>query len=195
MSRRRLVKVAVALLIVLCLATALWFEYIAPELRRLKIENDAGSNIYNNGGLVMKDGSVLVSETKDFRRRDFGDRQLKAMAPSLSLVGGFHSLLIDRTAVTDAGISQLAAVTELEGLDVSGTQVTVNGLLTLQRLPKLSAIVVSPGQLSDSDMKRLYSAFRKPRVWFGVYVDSQRQMDPWTTSPETSPRSTTSHGD
>jgi hypothetical protein len=185
-TRRRLKLVplifAAVLMILVSLAIVAWFKYILPELHRYDRENEAASNVYNNGGALMKDGQVLIT-LEDSARKKFGDRQLTAMTPSLSQISRFYSLDLHGTSITDAGIAQLAAVDQLQALNVSDTPVTLNGLLSLQRLPKLTAITVSPGQLTDSEMKKLYSVFHKPRMDFGVYLGAQRQLDPSTTSP------------
>jgi len=182
--------IAFALLALLFLGIAAWFKYIKPGLHQFDLENEARANIYNNGAAVMKDGGVLIIEQTGFGRKDFDDRRLAAIAPSLSRVSDFRSLDLHGTSVTDAAVAQLATVNELRALDVSDTPVTMNGLLALQRLPKLSAITVSPGRLSNSDMKKLYSVFRKLNADFGAYLGSQRQLDPSTTSPQPSPPST-----
>jgi len=185
-TRRRLKLVplifAAVLMMLASLATVAWFKYVLPELHRYDRENEAASNVYNNGGALMKDGQVLLT-LENSARKKFGDPQLTAMTPSLSQIRRFTSLDLHGTSVTDAGIAQLTAVDQLEGLNVSDTPVTLNGLLALQRLPKLTSITVSPGQLTDSEMKKLYSVFHKPRTDFGVYLGAQRQLDPSTTSP------------
>jgi hypothetical protein len=183
---RRLFKVAVALLIVLFLASVAWFKYIVPEIRRYQLWEDAGWSIVNNGGMIMKDGTVLMSGQKDF-----GDRQLSAILPSLPLVS-FSSLDLHGTSVTDGGIARLATLNELQWLDVSDTPVTVTGLLALQHLPKLNGFTVSPGQLSQDDVQTVYSAFQR-KVLLRIDFRSPPQTNPSETSPGTLPGSTIDH--
>ena len=160
MSRRRLAMVAVSVLIVLGLATAAWFKYIAPEIRRSKLVSDARWNIANNGGAISKGPTVVTVWTGGGGGgpKAFGDQQLSAIIPSLSLVQDFGTLDLHETSVTDAGVAQLATLNELQTLDVSDTPVTIAGLLALQRLPKLWSITISPGQLSETDMAKLNAA-------------------------------------
>ena len=168
MGRRRLVKVVVALLIVVCLAVFGWFKYIVPEIRRDRLVSDARWNIANNGGAISKGPTVVTVWTGfgDGGPKGFGDQQLSAIIPSLPLVKDFGSLDLHGTSVTDAGVAQLANLKELQTLDVSDTPVTIAGLLALQRLPKLFVITVSPGQLSESDMARLNAALPKVKKDF-----------------------------
>jgi hypothetical protein len=190
-SRRRLVKVIVALLIVLCLATLVWFQCVMPAIRSYQLWSDAGWNIANNGGAVMKDGTVLIIPRKDFEQKDFGDRQLSAIIPSLPLVR-VDSLGLHGTSVTDGGIARLATSNEIQWLDVSDTPVTVTGLLALQHLPKLNGFTVSPGQLSQDDVQTLCSAFQR-KVRLRMDSRSPPQTNLSETSPGMLPGSTIDH--
>jgi hypothetical protein len=68
-------------------------------------------------------------------------------------------LELQNTAVTDAGIKQLATaeMPNLRSINLSGTSLTGDGLLALATLPDLTDVVVNEGQFTTADV----DAFRK----------------------------------
>lgn len=68
--------------------------------------------------------------------------------------------------VNDAGMEHLAALAELESLDLSGSPVTAAGLLKLRGLKKLRELIVADVPLTDDDKAQLQKAFPQATVSF-----------------------------
>jgi len=68
--------------------------------------------------------------------------------------------------VNDAGMEHLAALAELESLDLSGSPVTAAGLLKLRGLKKLRELVVADVPLTDDDKAQLQKALPQATLSF-----------------------------
>jgi hypothetical protein len=128
---------------------------------------EAGATIEKHGAAISKPIpkiTVFMPRTSNDREKQFGDEQLRAIVPAMKELDKFNPLNVSGSSVTDAGIRHLKTLTELERLDVYETAVTVNGLMELQHLPKLSFIAISRGQYSDEAVAALKRAFPKATI-------------------------------
>ncbi|MFT4557662.1 MAG: hypothetical protein ACI92S_003034 [Planctomycetaceae bacterium] len=107
---------------------------VAPE------PDDAGSvsALEEAGAKLKKDGDGLVIEV-DFRGTTVGDAALENLA-GLRRV---RSVLLNETAVTDAGMATVGKVTTLQNVDLRGCTISNAGLEPLTALPELKALRLS----------------------------------------------------
>lgn len=130
------------------------------------------NSIYFPGNPAVKtigdNGATCSDDPNDVRvfvvgmgggEKQFGDAQLRAILPALSRIDHFHSLDLHGSSVTDAALGQLKSLSMLDAIDVSDTPVTLNGLLALKGMPRLSYITLGPGQLTASEMRMLNAGF------------------------------------
>jgi hypothetical protein len=128
---------------------------------------EAGATIEQHGAAISKpipNVTVFVPRTSTDREKQFGDEQLRAIVPAMKELDKFSALNVSGSSVTDAGIGHLTTLTELERLDVYETAVTVDGLMQLQHLPKLTFIAISRGKYSDKALAKLKGAFPKATI-------------------------------
>ncbi|MDB5325760.1 MAG: hypothetical protein JWM57_1329 [Phycisphaerales bacterium] len=148
------------LLAVIVIAVAVAFHVCVRETNAVRV-------IEQNGAAISKpipNVTVFVPQTNTGREKQFGDEQLRYIAPAIKCLSKFNELNLSGSSVTDAGIRHLKAVEELEQLDVCETAVTVDGLLQLQQLPKLRVIAISRAQYSDEALAKLKRAFPKATI-------------------------------
>ncbi|MFT5325341.1 MAG: hypothetical protein ACI8P0_003209 [Planctomycetaceae bacterium] len=107
---------------------------VAPE------PDDAGSvsALEEAGAKLKKDGDGLVIEV-DFRGTTVGDAALENLA-GLRRV---RSVLLNETAVTDAGMATVGKVTTLQNVDLRGCTISNAGLEPLTALSELKALRLS----------------------------------------------------
>ena len=107
---------------------------VAPE------PDDAGSvsALEEAGAKLKKDGDGLVIEV-DFRGTTVGDAALENLA-GLRRV---RSVLLNETAVTDAGMATVGKVTTLQNVDLRGCTISNAGLEPLTVLSELKALRLS----------------------------------------------------
>jgi hypothetical protein len=112
---------------------------------------------------VNNDGLVHFRSMKRLRRLALRDVRLadteRARAPQ-------KGWAVQDMEITDGGMEHLAALAELESLDLSGTPVTVAGLLKLRGLKKLRQLVVADIPLSDDQKAQLQEAFPQATISF-----------------------------
>jgi hypothetical protein len=121
-----------ALLISGCKPTAA--PKVAPE------PDDAGSvsALEEAGAKLKKDGDGLVIEV-DFRDSTIGD----AVLENLAGLRRVRKVLLNETAVTDAGMAAVGKVTTLQDVDLRGCTISNAGLEPLTALSELKALRLS----------------------------------------------------
>jgi hypothetical protein len=133
---------------------------VAVGVHGCAAEANAVRVIEQNGAAVSKPiptVTVFVPQSGG-GEKSFGDQQLAAIVPVLKDVDKFTGLQLDGSSISDASMSRLTSLTQLESLDVSRTAVTAKGLLELRSLPKLKVIRTGATQLSADDRKTLAAA-------------------------------------
>ena len=82
-------------------------------------------------------------------------------------------LHLNRTAVSDRGLPQLAGLQRLEYLNLYGTRVSDAGLESLAALKRLRTLYVWQTRVSDSGLERLRSALPRLRVDGGLALSKR----------------------
>lgn len=102
--------------------------------------DDAGSvsALEEAGAKLKKDGDGLVIEV-DLKGTTVGDAELESLA-GLRRV---RSVLLNETAVTDAGMATVGKVATLQNVDIRGCTISNAGLEPLAELPALKALRLS----------------------------------------------------
>ena len=93
--------------------------------------------------------------------RSVTDAGLKELA-SLTQLRALH---LGGTQVTDAGLKELASLTQLRMLDLGGTQVTDAGLKELASLTQLQALRLNSTKVTDAGVQELRKALPKARIY------------------------------
>lgn len=87
--------------------------------------------------------------------------------PELGRLPGL-SINLSGTRVTDAGLKQLATMTEITGLVLTDTQITDSGLVELGGLPKLMFLDLSGTRVGDQGIASLRECKDLPILWLGT---------------------------
>lgn len=111
---------------------------------------------------LTTDGPWLTANAR-LKGAQFGDAQLAALAP---LAPVLHRLDLGETAVTDAGLAALGAMTELRRLHLDRTPVTDAGLAHLSALGRLESLNLHGTAVSDAGL----AALRPLRRLRSLYV-------------------------
>src|SRR5262249_28049990 len=117
-------------------------------------ESSAVKAVEEAGGVVQRDPSGVVIAVKLANSRTIGsspDALLKEMAP----LTGLTSLDLTGVVVTDAGMKEVAKFTRLKTLKISGTWVRVPGLKNLAALTELTTLELGGSLVVDPGMKEL----------------------------------------
>ena len=150
----------VAIRLVLLLLLGALFTGALVVVRQWRAHDNAVRVIAEHGAAVSKPlptVTVLVLETGGSEKW-FGDQQLLAIIPVLGDVHKFAGLSLPGTSVSDESITQLKAISELQRLDISDTNVTADGLVRLQGMPNLRTIIFEQAQFRPHDLDRLRAA-------------------------------------
>lgn len=153
MFMRPFLVTIVALLVILSVGMFVGIRLLFAESRAIAVIEQHGAGVSKPIPTVTVSASSPLGEESFF-----GDPQLTAIIPVLEDLDKFTGLKLDGTSITDASMSRLKSVPQLETLDVSRTRVTVKGLLELRSLPKLKVIRTGAMQLTSDDRKALAAA-------------------------------------
>ncbi len=172
-------------LLVLAVAVALPFAWLATEMKAAKKQREAIQVIENEGGSVVYDypggfrgaggvppqpawlrkllgDDVVVSVTSaglgPFRTTDFEIEQLKPLTE-------LQSLDAFETRVTDAGLPYLERLTKLQELNLGGTKVTDAGLQHLKGLTKLNFLNLWHTNVTDYGVEKLQQALPNCEIY------------------------------
>jgi len=89
------------------------------------------------------------------REKNFSDEELISIAPLLDKITKFDTLSLQDTSVGDRGMRALSHVQKLKTVNLIGTKVTLEGLLSLKNSPKLTLIIIDRWRLSITDVEKL----------------------------------------
>lgn len=113
----------------------------------------------------------LASIAPALRWLDLGETAVTdAGLRSLAAMTNLHRLHLDRTAVTDAGLANLAPLARLELLNLHATKVTDAGLTALQTLPRLRSLYLWQTKVTPEAAAK-----------FGEHQTDQRKIARWKT--------------
>ncbi len=104
-------------------------------------------------GRYMTPVGAVIFDDQD---RPLTDEDFAAVFPAVQQMDPMALLLRGRHTISDASVPRLNQLCAVEHLDVSGTEISVDGLNGL-RLRHLKALVVAPDRVSDeqaADLRR-----------------------------------------
>jgi len=185
---RRRFQFGIRTLLVLTVAVALPFSWLAVERKKASEQRDELVQIRNSGGDVYYDfrfdemDRLLPNPTQpepswlrellgdDFFARVYYVEFSKPsthvtddIVPHVARLAGLRQLLFTNSSVTDTGLIQLCRLTELEDLLFRGEAITDKGLQHLASMKKLKNLCLSDTQVGDSGM---VSVARLPSLRF-----------------------------
>ncbi len=79
-------------------------------------------------------------------------------------------LNLERTTITDTGLSNLNALSNLQYLNLNQTKVTTNGIKLLMDLKKLQALFIYGTGVKAEELPDLQTMFPNTKIEIGNYV-------------------------
>lgn len=120
---------------------------LAPSSNRWPIA-DAGEEVLAQGFLgndfFRRANFVFLEDRK------IGDSALGYLGEFANFRGGVS---LDHSAITDAGLARVAALDDLELLDISDTRITDSGLARLVGLGRLDCLVLDDTKITDTGLQ------------------------------------------
>ena len=92
------------------------------------------------------------------------DNDFKKIIEALRAFRNLQYLDMKETDITDRSIPLIATLESLERVQLTGTNVTRDGVLKLQQLPKLCLVTVSRNRFTEDDVHFMNA--RMPRIQF-----------------------------
>lgn len=99
------------------------------------------------------------------------DDDFKKIIEALRAFRNLEILDMKETNITDRSIPLIATLESLERVELTGTKVTREGVLKLQRLPRLWLVTLSQDRFTENDVD--FMKARMPRVHF------RREQEPF----------------
>jgi len=155
-TKKRMRMLGLMALLVFVSLAYIWKTWLDPRVR-------AVAHIENLGGRVFVDAEKqkdqVVSVVFTFRPLTDGDLHgLKDDLHHLNDANRFQRLFLDNTKITDAGLEDLSALTQLEVLSLKGSAITDAGLQKLKGLTALRRLIVIGAPVTDGGVKELQQA-------------------------------------
>ena len=143
-------------LFLLTLVVSLVMGWVAPRMKRTRQEDEAVEEIKKLHGQVQYDYEVRQSGNPPLDEEPPGPAWLR------NLLGeNFFATVVkvhfdyDAASVTDRDLEPLKGLTQLQWVDLRGTQVTDAGLEYLKGLKQLQALDLFGTHVTDSGLQRL----------------------------------------
>jgi hypothetical protein len=99
------------------------------------------------------------------------------LASKLSQLNQLIKLNVERTAITDTGLSQLNALTQLQYLNLNQTSISAIGIKQLTGLKNLRSLFVFGTNVTADDVPTLQSIFPNAKIEIGNYVVPTLETD------------------
>src|SRR4029077_2168919 len=138
------------------------------------VANEAPPNWTGDGAKLERAvAQVKTMESNAIDVRDFpkiGDKELTLLRD----VPELQSLNLDKTAVTDEGMREVAALGKLRVLSLTGTQVTAKGIATLKNLTCLEELRHDKLRFDDAGAAHLkaFPNLRRLSLWKTLVGDA-----------------------
>lgn len=129
----------------------------APNLRVLRIQRNC------DDAILEQITNLKHLEVLKFRDdlAVFSDRQVKVTDEGLAHVAKLESLKVleisDCGAITDAGMSYLSTMTNLETFDMPNSAIGDEGVAHLSKIPRLKTLVMNGTRMTDKSLEFLRS--------------------------------------
>lgn len=145
--RRRLPFKTLAFLLLLLLSFAAFFGWQRREARLDAEEKTAKATIESAGGLVIMDVNRVHPATLNLANTP--DDSLDEVVENSQTLRFLKVFDLTNKPITDKHASQLAQLSRLTSLHISGTQIGDAGLQKLTRLSKLQTLLVANTKMTD----------------------------------------------
>lgn len=99
--------------------------------------------------------------------RPFGDNELRDVISQLNEFSKFRSLYLGSSQVTDAGLSHLQRLHNIERLSLAGTRVSDKGIEHLMSIGTLRYVDLRGSKVSSDGLQRLQKALPEREVELG----------------------------
>jgi len=146
----------------LAFALALSGLCLCSTLRADDAEDKAVAFVEKLGGYASRDekapGKPVITVSL------FGTQVTDAGLKELATLTNLTTLYLGGTDVTDAGLKELAALKNLTTLDLFNTKVTDAGLKELAALKNLTSLYLGGTQVTDAGVKELQQALPKCQI-------------------------------
>ena len=134
------------------------FGWLGMKLNTVRQQRRAAVEIGKLGGSVRFEGDFSPNVVKVYlHNTQVTDAGLKELAGLTQL----QTLYLTGTKVTDAGLKELAGLTRLQWLNLQGTKVTDEGLKELAGLKQLHMLFLDGTQVTDAGVQELQKALPK----------------------------------
>jgi RNA polymerase sigma factor (sigma-70 family) len=128
------------------------------SLEKTRVTNDCLSSLATFGDLAALNlNATAVTDT--------GLKIIAARHRERSEFASLRILRVDKCAITDTGVDALGSLAKLEGLSLSGTDVTDAGLRTVGELRNLHLLRLSDCQISDVGLERIQALKNLRQLW------------------------------
>ena len=161
---RRRFQFSIRSLLVLTVAVALPFSWLAVEVKRAREQEEAAA-IYKLGGNVWFDYQII--DGCDYPDLDRGPPRRPTWL--LGLLGNdFFAAVVGmqlhRSEVTDADLEQIRRLPQLKWLDIGDTNTTDAGLENFKELTQLEVLGISGTKVTDAGVEALQKALPKCKI-------------------------------
>jgi len=142
----------------------------APNLRVLRIQRNCDDAMLNQ--LSRLKHLEVLKFRDDYEV--FSDKQVKVTDEGLAHVAKIGSLKVleisDCGAITDAGMSYLSSMPNLESFEMPHSSIGDEGVAHLAKLPRLKTLVMNGTPMTDRSLEFLRSTKTLRTVWVGPAV-------------------------
>ncbi|MGO8689070.1 MAG: hypothetical protein ACLQLG_05510 [Thermoguttaceae bacterium] len=147
-------------LFLLMLLAAIPLGWLAAKMKAAREQHAAVEAIVNDGGLVMYD---YQKDSSDTTSKPPGPAWLRGLFGDDLFIHVTRVYVLWSPEITDTWLEHLKGLTQLQVLDLSGTQVTDAGLEHLKGLTHLKMLSTAGAKVTDAGVKELEEAMPSMR--------------------------------